>query len=74
MTLIFVGLESLLIEGILLTISYVFRFNRRTTQSVGKRFWRMVQQLAASAPITNARLAAQTIRPALVNLSLEICG
>ena len=46
---------------------YVFRFNRRTTQSVGKRFWRMVQQLAASVPITNARLVAQAIRPALAN-------
>jgi hypothetical protein len=46
---------------------YVFRFNRRTTQSVGKRFWRMVQQLAASAPITNARLAALAIRPTLAD-------
>jgi hypothetical protein len=45
----------------------VFRFNRRTTQSVAKRFWRMVQQLAASAPITNYRLAAQAIRPTLAN-------
>ena len=46
---------------------YVFRFNRRKTLSVGKRFWRMAQQLAASSPITNARLAAQVIRPALAN-------
>jgi hypothetical protein len=46
---------------------YVFRFNRRTTQSVGKRFWRIVQQLAASEPITNAQLVAKAIRPALAN-------
>jgi transposase-like protein len=32
---------------------YVFRFNRRTTKSVGKRFWRIMQQAVATAPITN---------------------
>lgn len=32
---------------------YVFRFNRRTTKSVGKRFWRLMQQALASPPITN---------------------
>jgi hypothetical protein len=37
---------------------YVFRFNGRATESVEKRFWRMVQQPAASLPITNAQLAA----------------
>jgi len=31
---------------------YVFRFNRRTCQSIGKRFWRIMQQTATSAPIT----------------------
>lgn len=35
---------------------YVFRFNRRTTKSVGKRFWRIIQQAAASPPITNRDL------------------
>ncbi|HTY20361.1 MAG TPA: IS1595 family transposase, partial [Geobacteraceae bacterium] len=34
----------------------VFRFNRRTTKSVGKRFWRIVQQAVASPPITNKDL------------------
>jgi len=35
---------------------YVFRFNRRTTKSVGKRFWRIIQQAVASPPITNKDL------------------
>lgn len=35
---------------------YVFRFNRRTCKSVGKRFWRIVQQAVASPPITNKDL------------------
>ena len=30
---------------------YVFRFNRRTCKSVGKRFWRIMQQATASAPV-----------------------
>ena len=29
---------------------YVFRFNRRNCRSVGKRFWRIMQQAAQSAP------------------------
>ncbi|MDY0270879.1 transposase, partial [Trichloromonas sp.] len=32
---------------------YVFRFNRRTTRAVGKRFWRIMQRAADSSPITN---------------------
>lgn len=32
---------------------YVFRFNRRTTKTVGKRFWRIMQRAADSSPITN---------------------
>lgn len=32
---------------------YVFRFNRRTTKTVGKRFWRIMQRAANSSPITN---------------------
>jgi transposase-like protein len=35
---------------------YVFRFNRRTTKSVGKRFWRIIQRAVATAPITNKDL------------------
>lgn len=31
---------------------YVFRFNRRTCRSIGKRFWRIMQQAVQSAPIT----------------------
>lgn len=31
---------------------YVFRFNRRTCKSVGKRFWRIMQQAAESTPTT----------------------
>ncbi|MFH1985622.1 MAG: IS1595 family transposase [Pseudomonadota bacterium] len=30
---------------------YVFRFNRRQTKSVGKRFWRIAQQIAVSSPV-----------------------
>jgi len=42
---------------------YVFRFNRRTTKYVGKRFWRIVQQTAASKPITNKQIAPTTFKP-----------
>jgi len=35
---------------------YVFRFNRRTCRSVGKRFWRIAQRAASSPPITNIAL------------------
>ena len=31
---------------------YVFRFNRRTCRSIGKRFWRIMQQAVQSVPIT----------------------
>ncbi|SHJ55049.1 ISXO2-like transposase domain-containing protein, partial [Malonomonas rubra DSM 5091] len=30
---------------------YVFRFNRRSCRAVGKRFWRIMQQAAQSAPV-----------------------
>lgn len=30
---------------------YVFRFNRRHCRAVGKRFWRIMQQAAQSAPV-----------------------
>lgn len=35
---------------------YVFRFNRRTTKSVGKRFWRIMQQAVSSRPVTSKEL------------------
>jgi transposase-like protein len=35
---------------------YVFRFNRRTTKTVGKRFWRIIQQAVATPPLTNVLL------------------
>jgi transposase-like protein/predicted RNA-binding Zn-ribbon protein involved in translation (DUF1610 family) len=35
---------------------YVFRFNRRTSKSVGKRFWRIIQRAAGSAPLANFQL------------------
>jgi len=35
---------------------YVFRFNRRTSKSVGKRFWRIMQQAIASAPVPRNNL------------------
>lgn len=35
---------------------YVFRFNRRTSRSVGKKFWRIMQQAAQASPITNSQL------------------
>jgi hypothetical protein len=30
---------------------YVFRFNRRACRSIGKRFWRIMQQTAQSDPV-----------------------
>jgi hypothetical protein len=35
---------------------YVFRFNRRKSKSIGKKFMRMVQQVAKSAKVTNSEL------------------
>jgi transposase-like protein len=35
---------------------YVFRFNRRTSKTPGKRFWRIMQQAACSPPLTNRQL------------------
>lgn len=37
---------------------YVFRFNRRTTKSVGKRFWRIIQQAVASPPLLEVQIDA----------------
>lgn len=35
---------------------YVFRFNRRTCRSVGKKFWRLVQQATHSKPVFRKNL------------------
>jgi len=35
---------------------YTFRFNRRTSKSGGKKFWRIIQMATNSRPITNAAL------------------
>lgn len=35
---------------------YTFRFNRRTSKFVGKKFWRLMQRAANSLPITNVAL------------------
>lgn len=35
---------------------YVFRFNRRTCKSAGKRFFRIMQRTVTSSPITNKEL------------------
>jgi transposase-like protein len=37
--------------------AYTFRFNRRKTKVVGKRFFRLVQQVACSAKLVNTTLA-----------------
>ncbi len=39
---------------------YVFRFNRRTSKSPGKRFWRIMQQAVCSPPLTNQALRLGT--------------
>ena len=35
---------------------YVFRFNRRKSQSIGKKFFRMVQQVVQSVKITYSQI------------------
>ena len=46
---------------------YVFRFNRRTTKSVGKRFYRIVQQAMMTPAMTRQKVLAGCISPALAN-------
>jgi len=36
---------------------YVFRFNRRTSKTPGKRFWRIMQQAVCSTPMTNRQVS-----------------
>ena len=45
--------------------SYTFRFNRRKTDFVGKRFFRLVQQVAGSSKLINTCLAP--VSPSLAN-------
>jgi len=42
---------------------YVFRFNRRTCKSIGKRFWRIMQQATHSPPVPRRNLV---LAPGLV--------
>ena len=46
---------------------YVFRFNRRTTKSVGKRFWRIAQQAMATSPLSSVVLPDGYVGTALAN-------
>ena len=36
---------------------YAFRFNRRKSKSIGKKFMRMVQQVVKSAKLTNSQIS-----------------
>ena len=40
---------------------YVFRFNRRTSKSVGKKFLRIMQQAVGASPITNLNLRMESV-------------
>lgn len=44
---------------------YAFRFNRPKTKNVGKRFWRLVQQVAVSSKLVNTSLIP--VSPILAN-------
>ena len=46
---------------------YVFRFNRRTTKSVGKKFYRIAQQSMATPAMTRKQILAGCICPAFAN-------
>lgn len=46
---------------------YTFRFNRRTTKHVGKKFFRMIQQAVTSTPKTQRQIMFGALSPALVN-------
>jgi len=46
---------------------YVFRFNRRNTKSVGKRFFRIVQQVVTNAPIPHYKIYTGVVSPYLAN-------
>ena len=42
---------------------FTFRFNRRTCKSLGKLFYRLMQQAVTSQPTTDAALVAPSERP-----------
>ena len=46
---------------------YVFRFNRRSTKSVGKRFYRIVQQAVKTKPAPRKNIMCCNINPLLSN-------
>ena len=46
---------------------YVFRFNRRNTNSVGKRFFRIVQQAVATGPKSYKQISLGAVSPLLAN-------
>ena len=46
---------------------YVFRFNRRNTKSVGKRFYRIVQQAVKTNPMPRKNIMCCNISPLLAN-------
>ena len=46
---------------------YTFRFNRRKTNSVGKRFFRIAQQVAMSVPMPRWQIMCGAGNPALAN-------
>ena len=45
---------------------YVFRFNRRNSKSIGKKFMRIVQQVVASIKITHNQVVKFEIPPVLL--------
>jgi transposase-like protein len=46
---------------------YVFRFNRRNTKTVGKRFFRIVQQAVANRPKPQKQIVLGSVSPLLAN-------
>ena len=46
---------------------YVFRFNRRTSKSVGKKFLRIVQQAVVTRAMPRKQILASAMCPSLVN-------
>jgi transposase-like protein len=46
---------------------YVFRFNRRNTNSVGKRFFRIVQQAVVTGPKSYTQISLGAVSPLLAN-------
>ena len=53
---------------------YVFRFNRRNSRLIGKKFMRIVQQVVVSKKITIRKIHCQTARLKLGRRSLGLCG